>query len=111
MAHVRRLLVALLAALGMLSALSLSSATLAAPVAAPMMMSATAHLDGCDHGSMPNAPASHDYQNCATMCCAVLPSRSAIARHAMLPSPPTIARLDPLSGIDPGLDPPPPRMS
>jgi hypothetical protein len=111
MAHVRRLLVALLAALGMLSALSLSSATLAAPVAAPMKMTPAAHMDGCGHGSMPDAPASHDNQNCATMCCAVLPSLSATARHAMLPSPPTIARLEPLSGIDPGLDPPPPRMS
>jgi hypothetical protein len=111
MAQVRRLLVALLATLGLLFALSLSSATLAAPVAAPMMMTHTAHMYGCDHGSMPNAPAGHDNQNCATMCCAVLPPLSAIGRQVMLPSPPTVERLKALSGIDPGLDPPPPRMS
>jgi hypothetical protein len=111
MAHLRRSLISLLAVLGLLSALSSSSATLAAPAINAAMAPPGTHMDACGHGSMPNAPVNHDYQNCATMCCAVLSPAGTIAPQLLLPYAPTVAAPEPLSGIDPGLDPPPPRRA
>jgi hypothetical protein len=105
MAKVPRSLLVLLAALGLLTALGWTAASLAAPPAATQ-----AHEDGCGHAMAPHrhGPMSLADEMCAT-CCAVLPPLARIAPRALPHLRPTKVNLQPLSGIDPGLDPPPPR--
>src|SRR5437868_15307969 len=109
MPRARQLAVSLLAVLGLLSALGWSGASLAAPMDSPAVM-AMAQGDGCGGAISPNAPIGHDQQLCA-ICCAVLPSPLRIAGRSLIPATPLLGRLQPLSGIDPGLDPPPPRAA
>ena len=109
MAKVRHSLVVLLAALGLMTALGWTGASLAAPINPP----ATTHVrdDGCGHAMAPahhHGPMSLVDQMCAT-CCAVLPPLARIAPRALPHLTVVSADLQPLSGIDPGLDPPPPR--
>jgi predicted metal-binding membrane protein len=110
MAKVSHSLLVLLAALGLLTALGWTGASLAAPPFAPPAVS-QAHEAGCGH------PMAHTHRHgpmtlademCAT-CCAVLPSLARIAPRALAHFAPAQASLQLLSGIDPGLDPPPPR--
>jgi hypothetical protein len=108
MAKVPRSLLVLLAALGLLTALGWTGASLAAPPFGPPAAT-QAHEDGCRHPMAPtHGPMSLADEMCAT-CCAVLPPLARIAPRALPHMAPAQAGLQPLSGIDPGLDPPPPR--
>ncbi|MFL6764140.1 MAG: hypothetical protein ACJ8FO_02970 [Sphingomicrobium sp.] len=107
MPRARHLAVSLLTVLGLLSALGWSGASLAVPMDSPAVM-AMAHGDGCDGAMTP--PAGHEQELCAT-CCAVLPPLLRIAGPLPIPATPLLGRLQPLWGIDPGLDPPPPRAA
>src|SRR5262249_33654722 len=93
---------------GLLATLGWSAEALACPldeaIAAPA--SAPSHDDGC----MPQAPAREAPAPCA-VCLAVLPALPAIAAHAPPPFAPFVAQLKALHGIDPALDPPPPRAA
>jgi hypothetical protein len=106
MAKVTHSLLVVIAALGLLTALGWTGASLAAP-----SLAAQAHEDGCGHAMAPthrHGPTSFADEMCAT-CCAVLPPLARIAPRALPHLAPAQAGLQPLSGIDPGLDPPPPR--
>lgn len=110
MPRVRRMILSLLAVLGLLSTLGWNAAALACPLDAAV----TAHSDGCSHAPTP-APAKpqlpgNQGQVCA-VCIAVLPPPMQIAQAAPPPVAPAISHLHPLSGVDPGLDPPPPRAA
>ena len=109
MSRARHLAVSLLAVLGLFTALGWSGASLAAPMDAPAM----AHRDSCGHAIGPasrHRPMSLADEMCAT-CCAVLPPLARVLPAALPLLAPAQARLQPLSGIDPGLDPPPPRTA
>jgi hypothetical protein len=107
MSRIRRLLISALAVFGLLVALGSSGAALASPRgSAAMAMMPDA---GCEHS--PAMPASHDMQPCGTLCCAVLPSLARVMALSPVPPMPAAAPLITLSGIDPGLDPPPPRAA
>ena len=107
MRNVRHMLLALLAIAGLLVGFVPVSARLAAPAptAIPMDM---AGGSGCDYHS---APVRHGAQNCAITCCAVLPSLPPIAPQTRIAIAPAIGLIHALSGIDLGLDPPPPRAA
>jgi hypothetical protein len=110
MAKVSHSLLVLLAALGLLTALGWTGASLAAPPFALPAVS-QAHEAGCGHAMAPthrHGPMSLADEMCVT-CFAVLPSRARIAPRALTHFAPAQVSLQPLSGIDPGLDPPPPR--
>lgn len=102
--------VSFLVVLGLLSALGWSGASIAAAPFGPAAASQT-HGDGCGdamalahhRGSMSLAD-----ELCAT-CCAVLPPLARVAQQSPVPMALDQTMLQPLSGIDPGLDPPPPR--
>lgn len=112
MGRVRHILLSLLAVLGLLTALGWTGVALACPsnsvVSAPAM-----HDDGCGHASTPAKPrsANHDGQICASLCFGVLPQLPEVKAHPALAYAPPHSRFQPLSGIDPGLDPPPPRAA
>jgi hypothetical protein len=91
--------------LGLLVDLTPSSAKVAAPTSLAMPMSMS-HDSGCDRH--PLAP-THEPQSCATLCCAVLPSLPHLDLHPLVVLEPSLAKLEPLVGEGPGLDPPPPR--
>ena len=99
MAALRHLVLAILAATGMLSVFP----TVAVADACPMEVSA-AHSMPMHHQGQPAAPMNHDQQVCAA-CVAVLPPPPSIGSHVL---PPMV--LFRLSGIDLALDPPPPRI-
>ena|SRR5437764_15242643 len=109
MERARYLAVSLLVTLGLLSALGWSGASLAA---APFGPSAAnqAHGDGCREMAPAHhrGPMSFTDELCAT-CCAVLPPLAQVPHQAPAPVALVQTMLQPLSGIDPGLDPPPPR--
>jgi hypothetical protein len=110
MAKVPHSLLVLLAALGLLTALGWTGASLAASPFAPPAVS-QAHEDGCGDAMTPthrHGPMSLVDEMCAT-CFAVLPPLARIAPRALPHLAPAQVSLQPLSGIDPGLDPPPPR--
>jgi hypothetical protein len=56
----------------------------------------------------PRAPLSGDMPVCGA-CMAVLPTLAMIELRPLMPFAPMVARMLPLSGIAPALDPPPPR--
>jgi hypothetical protein len=107
MPRFRRMLLSLLAVIGLMSTLGWN----ATAMACPLDTIARAHSDGCGHAPTPakSQLPSHAVQLCAA-CIGVLPHPMQIATTAPLPSAPAVSRLQPLSGIDPGLDPPPPRV-
>jgi hypothetical protein len=110
MTKVRHSLLVLLAALGLMTALGWTGASLAAPPFA-RPAATQAHDDGCGNAMAPthrHGPVNLADEMCAT-CCAVLPPLARIAPPALPHLAPAQASLQPLSGIDPGLDPPPPR--
>jgi hypothetical protein len=112
MVPARRMLLFLLVTLGLLSVLAWEGTALACPsssaAAAPMV-----RMHGCDHAPAPAKPrpASHDGQICASLCFGVLLPLAQMEPHVAIAIAPLIDPLQPLSGIDPGLDPPPPRAS
>jgi predicted metal-binding membrane protein len=109
MAKVRHSLLVLLAALVVMTATGWTGTSLAA---APFgQAAAQAHDDGCGHAMAPgrhHGPMSLADEMCAT-CCAVLPSLAYIAPRSLAPPAPAPVWVQRLSGVDPGLDPPPPR--
>ena len=104
MAVARHWLLSLLALLGLLVAIQPASARADCPLdsmpaaAMPMM----------HHHSGSSAPMSRDLQNCPA-CLGVLPLLPAIEPHVLLPAAVVAGQPLALSGIDPALDPPPPR--
>src|SRR5690348_16104382 len=111
MPRLRRMLLSILAVLGLVSTLGWNATTMACPLdsAAPAV---AMHGDGCSHAPTPaksRLPAAPG-QLCA-VCIAVLSRPMQIASSTPVPSAPVAARLRSLSGFDPALDPPPPRAA
>ena len=110
MVKLRRSLLVLFAALGLMTALGWTGASLAASPIGPHA-AGRARDDGCGHAMTParhHGPMSLADEMCVT-CCAVLPPPLQLAARPLILSTPLLGRFQPLSGIDPGLDPPPPR--
>jgi len=107
MAGARHLLLVLLAVAGLVSALSVSSAAIACP-SAPLVAPAP-HHGGCGH-SAPASQPSPSTPLCAA-CIAVLPPLPTAERQRIAPFTPYATTLHSLSGVDPALDPPPPRAA
>jgi len=93
-----RLVLALLAVIGLLSFVPLTSASATCPLQPSMHM--------MHHGHPSPAPMKN--ADCAA-CMAVLPSLAVAESQTPLPSVSFQAQLISLFGIDPALDPPPPR--
>ena len=102
MGRVRHALIGLLALLGLLVAIQPTSARATCAMDAVATMPMMHH-----HGSTP-APISRDIQNCPA-CLAVLPSLPVVERHVLPPVAHFAGLPHTLRGIDPSLDPPPPR--
>jgi len=108
MIGVRHVLSVLLAIFALFTALAWTSEALACPASTMVTASAPVmhhHADGCPKP----APVSHREQICGPVCLVVLPALPAIAPQAALPFAAFLTELQPLAGIDPALDPPPPR--
>ena len=110
MAPARHILLSIITVLGLLSALAWDGTSLACPsasvTASPMMP-----VNGCGHAPMPakRRTGSHDGQICSSLCFGMLPPIARLEPHAPIAFAPLVLRLEPLFGIDPRLDPPPPR--
>ena len=104
MAALRHLVLAILGAMGMLSV----SPAFAFADSCPMEVSAAHSMPMHRHGQ-PAAPMNHDQQVCAA-CVAVLPPPPSIGSHVLPPVVLFTGKLQPLSGIDLALDPPPRRI-
>ena len=102
MAGVRHVLFVILAIAGLFSALSAASAATACP--AEPVVASMQHHGGCGDG----VPVRKSTDFCAA-CLAVLPSPRITQPQSELPLTPFASLLEPLSGVDPALDPPPPR--
>lgn len=114
MARFDRTLLALLAVLGLLTALAWAGTALACPTHAVLAQPAMhIHGDRCRDTRMPAKPRSisHDGQICATLCWFVLAPQVEMKAHFPVSFAPFLVRLHALSGFDPGLDPPPPRTA
>src|SRR6185437_10191814 len=100
MPRLRRMLLSILAVLGLVSTLGWNSTAMACP----LVTVASAHSDGCSHARAPARPhlPAQPSQLCA-VCIAVLPPPMQIASAALPPPAPPISRLQPLSGVDPAL--------
>jgi len=110
MRRARHSAVSLLVVLGLLSALAWSGASLAAAPFGPPVAGQT-HAHGCGDAMAAahhRGPMSLAGELCAT-CCAVLPPLARVAHQTPVPTALAQTMLQPLSGVDPGLDPPPPR--
>jgi hypothetical protein len=105
MPGVRHAVLVILAVFGLLTTIAWAGAAAACP-AEPSVSTPMHHHNGCEQG----VPTDHSVQLCA-VCLAVLPSPAVAQTHAVLPFTPVASRLEPLSGIDPALDPPPPRAA
>ena len=99
MARVRHALISLLALLGLLVAIQPTSAR----VTCAMEAVATMH----HHNSAP-APAPPSQQYCP-VCLGVLPTLPVVEPHVLPPVAQFASQPHTLLGIDPALDPPPPR--
>ena len=102
MSGTRRLLVAILAAAGVLLLFPAAGSAACGPSASMPMMH-HAHHQG-------STPTNHDAQLCAT-CVAVLPALQVPATQSYPPFAAYVSPVTPLSGFDPALDPPPPRAA
>jgi hypothetical protein len=105
MAGIRQRLVTLLALIGLLVAVQPASARAGA---CPLDSAATAAMPMMHHHSGSPSPMNRDVQNCPACLC-VLPSLPVIERHVLPPVALVAGQALELSGIDPALDPPPPR--
>jgi len=112
MPRFRRMLLSLLAVVGLLSTLGWNATAMACPLDSVTAAAPVAHNHGCAHATPPAKPQlpSHPWQLCAA-CIAVLPRPMQIASNAPLPAAPHLSHFQSLSGIDPALDPPPPRAA
>jgi len=112
MVRVRLLLIVLLAVLGLAFELGWTATAFACPLDT-LVTKPVAHDDGCGHASQPAKPApmSHDGQLCIAACVAVLPALPLIAPHVLPPVALFSAQPQALRGIDPALDPTPPRAA
>ena len=106
MARVRHMLIALLAVIGLLCMPFASAEADACPADTTQAM-AMHHQHG---GTGQPAPADHALAACPA-CLAVLASPADAGPHRLLPFAPFAETFQPLSGIDPALDPPPPRAA
>lgn len=108
------MLLPLLAVAGMLFALGWTGAVLACPANA-LAAHAAHHARTCPHKPAPAPakpqPLGHDGPMCTAVCIGVLPPFVEIASAPLMQAAPLLPRLSPLSGIHPGLDPPPPRIA
>jgi len=104
------MLLSLLAVVGLLSTLGWNATAMACPIDTARAAASAAQGDGCGHAPAPSKsqPPANSVQLCAA-CIAVLPRPMQIAANEAPPVAPSISTLQPLSGVDPGLDPPPPR--
>jgi hypothetical protein len=111
-------LFALLAILGLLSALGWSATAIACPSDAAHVAQPSEHGHGCSMAAPASTPApaktptplDHALAACPA-CLAVLPSLVAIEAHPALPLAPVSPLALALYRFDPGLDPPPPRSA
>jgi hypothetical protein len=103
MAQPRRLALTLLVLLGLLSTLGWTTGAPAGSLREEASQAAKHHQH-----QAPRAPLSGDMPVCG-VCMAVLPPIAMIELRPLMPLVPLIARLLPLSGMAPALDPPPPR--
>jgi hypothetical protein len=94
-------LLALLALIGLL-------AVPGTPLSATCPQQATMPMHMMHHGQ--TTPSPHDPMTCA-VCIAVLPSLAPVEPHATLQMVQPASLSKPLPGIDPSLDPPPPRAA
>jgi hypothetical protein len=104
MGHVRHTLIALLALLGLMVATQPISAR------ATCTMDAIAAMPTMNHHSRTPVPMNHEAQTCP-VCFGVLPSLPVIEPHVLPPVALFAGLPHTLSGIDPALDPPPPRAA
>lgn len=102
MARVRHTLMALLALLGLLVAIQPTSARAECPADSVTSMPMMHHQSGTP------APMSRDLQNCP-VCLGVLPALPLIEPHVLPPVALHGGQPHVLLGIDPAIDPPPPR--
>ena len=110
MIGVRHALSVLLAIVALFTALAWTSEALACPASTMVTASAPVmhyHADGCPKP----APVSHREQICGPVCLGVLPALPAIAPVVQLHARVYALILPRLAGIDPALDPPPPRAA
>ena len=101
MARARHMLLALLAVIGIFSLLPMAGASAACPTDTMASMPTMHH-----HGQ--SAPMGRD---ACPACIAVLPSLPTIETNALPPVAVSDSQGRQLFGIDPGLDPPPPRAA
>jgi len=102
-------LFALLAMVGLFSALAFSADAFACPYRpAPAMQTMMHHPH---HGSSPQPQAPMNPRLDCAACIAVLPPLPTVGPQALMPFAPIAQIFQPLSGMDPGLDPPPPRRA
>jgi hypothetical protein len=108
MRGVRQSILALLAAIGLLfaNAPSVAACPRSAAAVHPMMARTMMMM----HHHRQPTPFDRDSPQCAA-CLAVLPSLTAAAPQPRLPFAAFASPFHPLSGIDPALDPPPPRAA
>jgi len=107
MAGICQRLVTLLALIGLVIAVQPASARAAVCLMDSMP---TATMPMMHHHSGTPSPMSRDIQNCPACLC-VLPSLPVIERHVLPPVALVAAQPLALLGIDPALDPPPPRRA
>ena len=108
MAGFRHVPLAFLAVVGLFS-IRLSSESAACPLQPQDSMHAMHHVDG-GHPMPMSQPLNHDPQICAA-CLAVLPPLPPTETHILPPVALFSGKGRHLSGIDPSLDPPPPRAA
>lgn len=111
MPRAHRLLLSLLAALGLLATLGWNATALACPLDSAAAMT-NAHGDGCGHAPAPaRSPQPGNPAQLCAVCIAVIPPPMQIAAATPPPPAPSVSSHQSLSGVDPGLDPPPPRAA
>jgi hypothetical protein len=113
MPRVRRLLLPLLAAAGMLFTLGWTGAVMACPANAVVAHAPAFHSRTCPHPRPPARPQplGHDGPMCTAVCIGVLPPFVEVAAAPLMQAAPSLPRLSPLDGFDPALEPPPPRIA
>jgi hypothetical protein len=104
MARVRHTLISLLALLGLLVAIQPTSAR------ATCAMDEVVAMPTMHHHNSPSAPMGRDAQNCPA-CLGVLPSLPVVEPRVLPPVAQFASQPHTLLGIDPALDPPPPRSA
>jgi hypothetical protein len=110
MARIRPMLLSVIAVLALLTPLAFAGSVWACPLNT-VVTQPSIHAHGCRHAPAKPIPVNHDGPMCTAVCIGVLPAPMQFAAARFVPVAPLLARLSSLSGIDPGLDPPPPRLA